>query len=106
MNILAKYHDEKGSVFISKEDNAFFVVMQKKNGPGVYHCYTKGFYDFEEAIDEYKACIDKLYDKVADRVCVVRQNRHCKCSAKNCPKKLGGKAYWQLFRDACLFRTR
>ncbi len=32
--------------------------------------------------------------------------RNCKCVAKKCPRELGGIAFYQLFRDACLYRTK
>lgn len=106
LKIHAKYQDKNGEVVLFNENNAFPVMMKKQIRAGNWKCYLRVFYDIEEAIDYYKVCIDQLNNRLPARICVINPNRRRKCCAKNCPKKLGGDAYWRLFRESCLFRTR
>ncbi len=104
LNLHAQYLTDKGSVYIIKDFSGFSVLLQENVAPGSYHCLIKSFIDLENAIDAYKAGIDKLNGRQSPRVCGIRPNRHMKCLAKNCPKRLGGPDYWRLFRESCMYR--
>lgn len=106
LKIRANYIDDKGEVLILNNDNTFSVFMKKQIQPGFFRCYVRTYYDIEEAVDDYKACIDKLNNRIPARMCSANPKRRRKCCADNCPKKLGGPAYWQLFRETCLNRTK
>ena len=120
MKIFAKYFDENGEVYMFRPkemydratntfkptgDNTFTVAMEKFSPLGNSHILQHTVYDFEEAVDEYRAYIDKLHDRVPARMCAANPNHRCKCSPQNCPQKIGGAALWQLFRESCLNRT-
>lgn len=120
MKIFAKYFDENGEVYMFRPneiydsatntfkptgDNTFTVAMEKFSPLGNSHIFQHTVYDFEEAVDEYRAYIDKLHDRVPARMCAANPNHRCKCSPQNCPQKIGGAAFWQLFRESCLNRT-
>lgn len=121
MKIFAKYFDENGEVYMFRpneiydsatntfkptDEKTFTVAMEKFSPLGNSHIWQRTFYDFDVAIDEYRACIDKLNGRTPARMCMANPNRRCKCSAQNCPNKLGGVAFWQLFRESCLNRTK
>lgn len=121
MKIFAKYFDENGEVYMFRPneiydsatntfkpsgDNTFTVAMEKFSPLGNSHIWQHTVYDFEEAIDEYRACIDRLNGRTPVRTCVANPAGRCKCSAANCPKSLGGAAFWQIFREACPNRTK
>lgn len=104
--VYAKYFNKNGEVTIFQEDRCFSVLLQHRMVPGIFKCYVWNSNDLEEAIDNYKAGIDKLNNRVAARTCVANPNRRRKCSAKNCPKKTGGAVFWRMFRESCLNRTK
>ena len=121
MKIFAKYFDENGEVYMFRpneiydsatntfkptDEKTFTVAMEKFSPLGNSHILQHTVYDFEEAIDEYLAYIDKLHDRVPARMCAANPKDHRKCSAANCPKELGGAAFWQLFRTSCMNRTK
>ncbi len=121
MKIFAKYYDENGEVYMFRpneiydpatntfkptDENTFTVAMEKISPSGNSHILQHTVYDLEEAVDEYRACIDKLHGRTPARTCAVNPNGHRKCSAANCPKSLGGAAFWQIFRESCLYRTK
>ena len=121
MKIFAKYFNQNGEVYMFRPneiydsatntfkqtgDNTFTVAMEKFSPLGNSHIWQRTFYDFEVAVDEYRACIDKLHGRTPARTCAVNPNGHRKCSAANCPKSLGGAAFWQIFRESCLYRTK
>lgn len=106
LKIQANYVANNGEVFMFNNETMFSVFMKRKVQPGLFRCYVRNFYEFEEALDDYKACIDKLNNRVPARMCSVNPKHRRRCCAQNCPKRLGGAAYWQLFREACLNRTK
>ncbi len=120
MKIYAKYFNQNGEVYMFRPKemydastntfrpttSEFVIGMEKVSKLGNSHIWQHTVYDFEEAIDEYRACIDKLNGRTPARTCVVNPVERCKCSAANCPKSLGGAAYWQIFRESCLYRTK
>ena len=121
MKIFAKYFDENGEVYMFRPkemydratntfkptgDNTFTVAMEKFSPLGNSHILQHTVYDFEEAVDEYRAYIDKLHDRVPARMCAANPVRRCACSPKNCPQEFGGPAFWQMFRESCMKRSR
>lgn len=121
MKIFAKHFDENGEVYMFRPneiydsatntfkptgDNTFTVAMEKISPLGNSHIWQRTFYDFDVAVDEYRACIDKLHGRTSARTCTANAAGRCKCSAANCPKSLGGAAFWQIFRESCLYRTK
>ena len=121
MKIFAKYFNENGEVYMFRpneiydratntfkptDEKTFTVAMEKFSPLGNSHILQHTVYDFEEAVDEYRAYIDKLHDRVPARMCAANPVARCKCSAANCPKSLGGAAFWQIFRESCLYRTK
>ena len=121
MKIFAKYFDENGEVYLFRpkemydratntfkptDENTFTVGMEKISPLGNSEIWQRTFYDFEVAVDEYRACVDKLNNRTSARMCAANAAGRCKCSAANCPKSLGGAAFWQIFRESCLYRTK
>lgn len=100
------YYSRGGEVFFYEDGNAFSVLMKQYIGDGTFHCKVFTTPDYEVAVDKYKGYMEILNGDTPARVCVSNPNRRRKCSAENCPKKLGGSAFWQLFRDSCLYRTK
>lgn len=121
MKIYAKYSDKNGEVCMFKDNgiynynakifeqgDVFSVVMKQFYTPGScqYESRAYIYYDLEQAIDEYRACIDKLHNRVPARMCAANPVRRCACSPKNCPQEFGGPAFWQMFRESCMKRSR
>lgn len=121
MKIYAKYFNQNGEVYMFRPneiydsatntfkptgDNTFTVAMEKFSPLGNSHIWQRTFYDFDVAVDEYRACVDKLNNRTSARMCAANPAARCKCSANNCPKYLGGAAFWQIFRESCLYRTK
>lgn len=103
--IYANYFNDNGEVYFFKEGDVFSVLFQENLTPGNYRCRIRQFKELEDAIDEYKANIDKLNGREPARLCAFHPNRHLKCKAKNCPKKFGGASFWKVFRESCLYRS-
>ena len=121
MKIYAKYFNQNGEVYMFRpneiydsatntfkptDEKTFTVAMEKFSPLGNSDIWQHTVYDFEEAVDEYRACVDKLNGRTSARTCVANPAGRCKCSANNCPKSLGGAAFWQIFRESCLYRTK
>lgn len=100
------YENKLGNVYLLKEIKCFSVLMEKRICAGNYRCKTFSTEDYEIAIDKYKEYIEILNGRKPVCMCVSNPNRRRRCTAKNCPKRLGGADYWRLFRESCLFRTR
>lgn len=94
-----------GEVFMYEDGNTFSVLMQKYIAPGNFKCKTFSADNYDIAVDKYKYFIGELKGNPPARKCGFR-TRICKCSTEKCPKKIGGGAYWELFRESCLYRTK
>ena len=113
--ILAKYSNERGWVRLTATDtvysnqekafkkiDAFVISMQENDG----QYWSKTVYDINQAVTEYRACLKQLRNRTLANMCAENPAARCKCSANNCPKSLGGAAFWQLFRTSCLNRVK
>ena len=98
MKIFAKYFDENGEVYLFRpkemydratntfkptDENTFTVGMEKFSPLGNSEIWQRTFYDFDVAVDEYRACIDKLHT-VCLRVCA----RQIQCVAVHAARKI------------------
>lgn len=99
------YSCRAGEVFLYEDGKVFSVLMKKYTTSGNYKCKTFSTDNYNIGVDKYKYFIGELKGNPPARKCDFRA-RVCKCSPEKCPKKIGGVAYWELFRDACLYRTR
>ncbi len=103
---IVSYENKNGNVYLFKETKGFSVLMEKRICPGNFRCKAFSTENYEIAIDKYKECIELLNGRNPVCQCVSNPNRRRRCTAKNCPKKLGGEDYWRIFRESCLYRTR
>ncbi len=101
------YESEYGNVSLMRDMGGYSVLLSKYlNGySSIMRCRARSFADIELALDQYRDFIEFLHGRQPVNMCSCKSRRQS-CSAKNCPKKLGGVAYWQLFRNSCLYRTR
>ena len=121
MKIFAKYFDENGEVYLFRpkemydratntfkptDENTFTVGMEKFSPLGNSEIWQRTFYDFDVAVDEYRACIDKLHNRVPARMCAANPKLRHKCIPENCPKELGGTVFWHLFHEGCINRVK
>ena len=102
MKIFAKYIEDNGYVYLFRP-NEIYDSATNTFKPTDEKTFTVAMEKFS---DEYLAYIDKLHDRVPARMCAANPKDHRKCSAANCPKELGGAAFWQLFRTSCMNRTK
>ncbi len=105
---ITRYACDTGDITLMR-DGAQYSVLQRKYSPEhgvcVSKCRVYNFIDYELALDKYKDLIEILNGRRPINMCTCKSRRQ-KCSAKNCPTKLGGPAFWQMFRDACLYKSR
>lgn len=105
LKLHVRYCNENGDVAIYRDASTFSVFRQTVTGAGTYRCRVRSFHDLELAIDEYHAQIDVLNGVLPARKCAFYARRH-NCSAKNCPKSIGGADFWTILRESCPHRTR
>lgn len=107
MKILAKYSTTKGDLWMGRGEKYFGIACRTFIAPGNCRIREFGRMSYEEALEKFaelKAELDgRTYIKPK---CKYSAARTRPCNSRNCPAKLGGAAFWQIFRDSCLYRKR
>lgn len=111
-DILSFYKNDRGEVILLKNEDGSFCVLRRTRHPmdiGVTDFYkfkSWNYTDLDSAAAKYTDCVDVLNGKLSRCNCSFYPKNIRRCKAKQCPKTLGGEAYWRLFREACLYRIR
>ena len=107
IKILGYYSGQYGSVKLLDMDNHYKVVFDTNVRPGIiYHreipCQT-----YDAALHKYLA-IEKIYTAQQPALCGFYSNSGLKpvCSKDNCPKLLGGAAFWERFAYNCVYNSK
>ena len=108
--IIKKYSDENGEVYITRGTEFYGVMVIKMLAPGHELHRERGRMDALSAGEFFKTAVRYVRDD-AEWVEPVRKfsckfnPKHSRgCTPTNCPKCLGGSAYWEIFAPACLYR--
>ncbi len=108
-DVLSFYKNDRGEVILLKNEDASFCVLRRTKLPieiGSDKFKSYNYTDLDSAVAKYTDCVDVLNGKPARCNCCFYPKNIRRCKAKQCPKTLGGEAYWRFFREACLYRTR
>lgn len=108
-DIITSYKNDRGEVILLKNEDASFSVLRRIMRPMHMGCdefKSWNYTDLDSAAAKYTDCVDGLNGKPSRCNCSFYPKNIRRCKAKQCPKTLGGEAYWRLFREACLYRIR
>lgn len=110
LKIVKQYHDENGSVYLSQGRKLCSIhVIQRENGVVT---------TLRERCDLPPLIAASFYEKAVRfvqgkdpwvepcRQCTFKQEDVKKCCAKNCPREIGGRAFYEIFGMYCRYRTR
>ena len=110
LGVVKKYVDEDGEVRLVKGKDFCAVWVIKLLGPGREIYRQRGRLSvisaqefFDVAVRYVRGEIDWT-EPVRTYSCKFNPKRSRSCFIKNCPRKLGGEAYWEMFAESCLFR--
>ena len=110
--VLNFYENDRGDVILLKNEDTSFLVFRRIRlhfddcKPDFYKFKSWNYTDLDFAAAKYTDCIDVLNGIPSRCNCSFYPKNIRRCKAKQCPKKLGGEAYWRLFRESCLYRSR
>lgn len=104
------YHHENGMVLLGVGQQHCYVAVIKQETPARQFIRERGRLDYisaEEFFDmacRYVRGEIEWREPVRNFSCKYNPNKSKGCTDKNCPKKLGGADYRELFMKACPFR--
>jgi hypothetical protein len=107
---IKSYHDENGDVMLCRGKDFYFLSVVKYLGAGREIVRERGRLDaiaaaefFEVAVRYVRGEIEWT-EPVRKFSCKYNPNKSRGCTDKNCPKKLGGADYREIFGAVCPFR--
>lgn len=107
MKILVKYSTNKGDLWMGQGEQYFGVACHTLISPGSWRIREFGRLSHEDALEKFaelKAELDgRQYIKPK---CKYSAARTRPCNLRNCPKKIGGAAYWEIFSNSCCCKVR
>ena len=110
LNIIKKYVDENGAVYLTGGNNFYAVSIEKYDTPWLSTVRQRGRLnalaaeEFFDVATRFVRGEIEWAEPTRKFSCKYNPNRSRGCTCANCPKKLGGAAYWELFSKSCLFR--
>lgn len=104
------YRDKNGSVLLGVGNQYCYVCVIKQTAPAQQLVRERGRLDYISAVEFFDNACRYVRDEIEWREPVRKFS--CKynpkvahgCTDKNCPKKLGGADYRQIFGLSCPFR--
>lgn len=111
-DVIKRYTHENGVVYVTGGDEFYAVHIIKLTTPWSEEYKTRGRLDVLAAGEFFEVACRYLRDEikwtepVRKFTCKYNPNRSRGCTDKNCPKKLGGAAYWEMFGANCMHRYR
>ncbi len=107
-----QFHCDKGHLYILNKGQDYCVVVEFIDDLGDEERKIRFCENWDAAYKKYTEFWKQLNGilppkKVSEPVSKCTFNGGCNtCRRKNCPAELGGAAYWEIFRNACLFRVK
>ncbi len=109
-NAIKVYHHRNGDVYITRGDDFYAVYIIKQTTPWAEEYKSRGRLDYISAVEFFDNACRYVRDEiewiepVRKYCCTYNPNRPKGCTDKNCPKKLGGPTYREIFVRICPFR--
>lgn len=108
--IVKKYIDDKGEVRLVKGANYCLVSVIKRLGPGHEIHRDRGRLSALSAKEFFEVACRYVRDEiewtepVREFSCKYNPKKSRSCTDENCPKKLGGQDYREIFGGVCPYR--
>ena len=110
-NAIKVYNHENGDVYVTRGDDFYAVHVVKQTTIYTEEYKTRGRMDAIAANEFFQVACRYLRDEIEWREpvrkfsCKYNPNRSRGCTPQNCPRCLGGAAYWEIFAKSCPHRT-
>ena len=110
LRAIKSYHDENGDVMLHKGKNFYWISVVKFETPAREFVRERGRLDALAAAEFFNIAVRYIRGEIewAEPVrkfsCNYNPNKSRGCTDKNCPKKLGGADYREIFAISCPFR--
>lgn len=107
---IKSYHDENGDVMLLKGKNFYWISVVKFETPAREFVRERGRLDALAAAEFFNIAVRYIRgeiewtEPVRKFSCKYNPNKSRGCTNKNCPKKLGGADYREIFAKSCPFR--
>ena len=104
------YHNNNGGVFLGVGNQYCYVAVVKRLAQAQELIRERGHLDYISAVEFFDNACRYVRDEiewtepVRKYCCTYNPNRPKGCTDKNCPKKLGGPTYREIFVRTCPFR--
>ncbi len=111
-NAIKVYHHRNGEVYITHGDDFYAVHIIKQTTPYSEQFISRGRLDHISANEFFQVACRYLRDEIKwteptrQHSCKYNPKKSRACNPKNCPKKLGGAAYWEMFGANCMHRCK
>ncbi len=108
--VIKSYHDENGDVMLHKGKNFYWISVVKFETPAREFVRERGRLDALAAAEFFNTAVRYIRgeiewtEPVRKFSCKYNPNKSRGCTDKNCPKKLGGADYREMFGGVCPFR--
>lgn len=107
MKTVTEYSTDNGTVMILQGTKYFCVACHTLISPGGWRIREFGRLSYEEALEKFAEMKAELNNCVyAKPRCKYSSVRTRPCNSRNCPKRLGGAAFWEIFSNTCCYKTR
>ena len=104
------YNHTNGSVLLGLGENFYYIAVVKQTAPAQQLVRERGRLDYISAIEFFDVACRYVRgeiewtEPVRKFSCQYNQKKSRGCTDKNCPKKLGGASYREIFVKSCPFR--
>lgn len=111
-NAIKVYHHRNGEVYITHGDDFYAVHIVKQTTPYSEQFISRGRLDHISANEFFQVACRYLRGEIEwteptrQHSCKYNPKKSRACNHKNCPKKLGGAAYWEIFGANCMYRCK
>ncbi len=109
-NAIKVYHHRNGEVYITRGDEFYAVHVVKRTSPYSEQYISRGRLDHISANEFFQVACRYLRDEIKwteptrQHSCKYNPKKSRACNPKNCPEKLGGADYRDIFGMFCPFR--
>ncbi len=102
---LYEYSNRNTDVYFMRDGDTFIIRVQKYIAPGNWNCRIYSSRNYDNALEMLEAVLTVARGGRPAKKCAFAGSfDKCDCRAANCPDRLGGVAYWQIFHRACPYR--
>ena len=104
--VLATHETNMGAVYLYANGGGYIVWTVTNLMPGYAGHSQTGMLPYDIALARYEDAVRRLNGVSVPCACRFVSDNMRRCRPENCPRQLGGRAFWMIFGPSCNYRIR